>query len=381
MKIYLNNGATTKVDDKVVRAMLPYFSNKYGNASAIGLFGQEAKNALDWARKTIAKSIGAKFDEIIFTSGGSESNNLAIKGTARAYKDKGNHIITSKFEHHSVLNACKSLEEEGFSVTYLDVDKDGFIGLEELKKAITDKTILVTIMHANNEIGVIEPIEEIGRICKEKEVLFHTDAVQSYTKVPIDVRKINVDLISLNAHKMHGPKGVGALYVRTGVKLKKMIDGGEHESNLRAGTENIPGVVGFATAAKLMNKKDIEKITKLRDKLINGIFKEIPDIKLNGSREKRLCNNVSISFKGAEAESIGAYLNSKGIETSSGSACSSKSLEPSHVLLAIGLKPELANTTIRFTLSKFTSDEEIDYTLKVLPSIIKRLRRISPLFK
>ena len=381
MKVYLDNGATTKVDDEVLKAMMPYFNEKYGNASSLHEYGREAKDAMDNARKIIADKINAEPEEIMFTSGGTESDNFAIKGVAYANKHKGNHIITSKTEHHAVLYSCKQLEKEGFRVTYLDVDNDGFIKLEELKKAINDKTILVSINHANNEIGTIQEIEKIGKICKEKNVYLHTDAVQSFTKVPIDVEKMNIDLISMSAHKLHGPKGVGALFVKKGTKIQKLADGGSHEFNKRAGTENISGIVGFGKAVELMEEKHISYMIKLRDILINMIMNEITDVKFNGAKEKRLCNNINISFKYIEGESLLLHLDMKGIAVSTGSACSSKSLEPSHVLLAIGLPHEIAHGSIRFTLSKYTTKEDIDYTLKNLKEIVENLRKISPLNK
>jgi len=378
--VYLDNGATTKVDPKIVKLMEPYLLKKYGNASSSHSFGQEAKEALEKARKMIAKSIGAKKDEIIFTSGGTESNNFALKGVAWANRDKGNQIITTKIEHDCVLNSCKWLEKEGFAVTYLDVDKEGFVSLEDLKKAITENTILVSIIHGNNEIGTIQNLEELGRICKEKEVYFHTDACQSYTKTEIDVNKQNLDLVSLNAHKIHGPKGVGVLYIRKGVKIGVWQHGGGHEFSLRSGTENVPEIVGFAEAVRLgSNKKHVRQMAELRDKLIDGVLK-IPGTKLNGPRGgKRLCNNTNFSFEGIEGEALGGYLDQKMVCSSTGSACSSKSLEPSHVLKAIGLSDLEAHGSLRLTLSRFNTEEEIEYVLKVLPRIVAKLKRISPL--
>jgi len=383
-KIYLDHGATTPVDKEVVKAMLPYLIEKFGNASSIHSYGQETKEALEKSREIVAKKLGAKPNEIIFTSGGSESDNLAIKGVAHAYRNKGNHIITSDIEHPAVLGTCKSLAEEGFEITYLKVDNEGFVKPDDVEKAITKKTILVSIMHANNEIGTIEPIEEIGKICKSKGVLFHTDAVQSFTKVPIDVNKMNIDLLSISAHKIHGPKGVGALYIREGTKIKKMIDGGHHEFDMRAGTENIPGIVGFAKAVELVNDNQIKYMTKLRDKLIKELLR-IPDTKLNGpsgkNLDRRLCNNVNISFKYAEGESILLRLDDKGIAVSTGSACSSRSLKPSHVLLAIGLKPETAHGSIRFTLGRENTMQEINYTIKTTKEVVEELRKLSPFGK
>jgi len=378
MKVYLDNGATTKTAPEVVEAMMLYFTEQYGNASSLHTFGREAKDALDTARATIAKKLNATPEEIIFTSGGTESDNLAIKGIAYAHKDKGNHIITSKIEHPAVLSTCATLEKEGFKVTYLDVDKEGLIKPEQVKKAITDKTILVTIMHANNEIGTIEPIKEIGEICKIHKIFFHTDAVQSFTKVPLDVKMISVDLISLSGHKIHGPKGVGVLYVKKGTKLKKMSDGGGHEFRLRAGTENISGIVGFAKATEFVSEKDVRDVQKLRDKLMDGLLK-IPHTQLNGSRKQRLSNNVNISFNYIEGESLLMSLDDRGIAVSTGSACSSHSLQPSHVLMALGLKPEIAHGSIRFTLSKYTTEDEIDFTIKTVKEVVEKLRQFSPL--
>lgn len=378
--IYLDNGATTMIDPKVAEAMKPYFSEKYGNASSSHHLGQEAKMALEDSRNIIAKSLNAKPEEIIFTSGGTESNNIALKGIAFSNKNKGNHVITTKIEHKCVLNSCKWLETQGFKVTYLDVDKEGFVDPKELEKAMTEKTILVSIIHGNNEIGTIQDIKVLGDICKKYNVYFHIDACQSYTKTEIDVKKQNLDLITLNAHKIHGPKGVGVLYIKKGTKIDTWQHGGGHEFNLRSGTENIHGIVGFAESVKLVqNKKHIEHITKLRDRLIEGILK-IPETRLNGPNgNKRLCNNANFSFKGVEGEAIGGYLDQKGICSSTGSACSEMTLEPSYVLRSIGLTHQDANGSLRLTLSRFTTEEEIDYTLKLLPDIIAKLRKMSPL--
>lgn len=379
-KVYLDNGASTNVDPKVLEVMNPYFTEKYANASSGHTFAQESKNALENSRKIIAKSINAKTEEIIFTSGGTEANNLTLKGIAFQNKDKGNHIITCKIDHSCVLESCKWLESQGFKVTYLDVDNNGFVNPDDLKKAITDKTIIVSIIHGNNEIGTIQDLEKLGKICREKRVLFHTDACQSYTKTEIDVKKQNVDLMTLNSHKIHGPKGVGALYIKEGIEITPWQHGGGHEKGLRAGTENIHGIVGFAEAVKIANKSHVENMTKLRDKLIKGAL-EIKDSRLNGPKDNRLCNNVNISFKGVEGEALGGYLDSKNICSSAGSACSTKSLEPSHVLKAIGLTNEEANGSVRLTLSRFTTEEEVDYVLKVLPKIIKKLRGFSAIWK
>ncbi len=379
MRVYLDNGATTKVAEEVLQEMLPYFTGSYGNASSLHSFGQEANRALEKSRNVIAKKINAKPEEVIFTSGGSESNNTAIKGIAYSSRDKGDHIITSKIEHPSVLGTLNELHNKGFKVTYLDADEGGFIDLEQLKKEINEKTILVTVMHANNEIGTIQPVEEIGKICRESNVLFHTDAVQSFTKVPIDVKKMNITLASFSAHKIHGPKGVGALYIKEGTKLKKQIHGGSQEFGRRAGTENIPGIAGFAKAATLITQKDIERMRGLRDKFIKEVEKQIPETKLNGPRKNRLCNNINISFRFIEGESLLTHLDLSGIAVSTGSACSQRDLKPSHVLLSIGLSHEIAHGSIRFTLSKYTTEKEIAYTLEKLKEAVKKLRKISPL--
>jgi len=386
MKVYLDNGASTMLDPKVVKAMLPYFTEKYGNASSLHLMGQEAKMALDESRKIIAKSIKAKFEEIIFTSGGTESNNLALKGVAFANKKHGkNHIIISKIEHDCVLKSARWLQKHGFKVTFLNVDREGFVDLGELERSITSRTCLVSIIHGNNEIGTIQDIEKIGEICNSKDILFHTDACQSYTKTKINVKKQNIDLITLNAHKIHGPKGVGALYIRQGTNIEAIQHGGPHEFKMRAGTENIPGIVGFAEAVKLAKTKHIKYMKKLRDKLINGILENIPNTELNGpygkNLKRRLCNNANIYFQGVEGEAIGSYLDVKGICTSTGSACSSRSLRPSHVLLALGLSAERANSSLRMTVSRFNTEKEIEYTLNTLQAVIKKLRKISPFAK
>jgi cysteine desulfurase len=375
--IYLDNAASTKVDENVLKSMLPYFTEKYGNASSQHLAGQEAKNALEKSRRTIAKAIKAHTHEIIFTSGGTESNNLVLKGLFFKNPER-NHIITTKIEHDCILNSCKWLEKQGAKITYLDVDKEGFVNPKDVEKAITDKTLVVSIIHANNEIGTIQNLEEIGEICKEKNVLFHTDACQSFTKVPINVKKQHLNLVTLNSHKIHGPKGVGALYIKDGIKITPLAHGGGHERNLRSGTENIPGIVGFAKAVEIAKQKDVERITILRNKLIEGLLK-ISNVQLNGPKEKRLCNNVNVSFNNIEGEAIGGYSENSGIYVSTGSACMSHSLEPSHVLRAIGLSPVQSNSSLRLSLSKYTTEEDIDYVLKVLVKIVEKLRRISPL--
>ncbi|MBU0459428.1 MAG: cysteine desulfurase [Nanoarchaeota archaeon] len=377
IEVYLDNGASTKIDPQVLKVMQPYLTEKYGNASALHSFGIDVKEALEKARKVIADSLGAKHQEIIFTSGGTESNNWALKGIAFANKEKGNHIITTKIEHDCVLESSKWLEKQGFKITYLDVDAEGFVNPADLEKAITPQTILVSIIHANNEIGTIQDLSKLYSICKKKKVLFHTDACQSYTKTELSAN--NADLITINAHKIHGPKGVGALYIKESTKIDIWQHGGGHEFKQRSGTENIHGIVGFAEAVKvaLNNKKALQKMEKLRDKLIDGVLK-IKDSRLNGPQE-RLVNNVNVSFSGIEGESLTGYLNEKGIAASTGSACSSKSLEASHVLLALGLNHEQAHGSLRLTLSRYTTEAEIDYVLEVLPQIVAKLRKISPL--
>ncbi len=378
-KIYLDNGATTQVDERVLEAMNSYFNKKFGNASSTHDFGRDAKNSLEDARKIIAKSIGAKSGEIYFTSGGTESNNFAIKGIAFANKGKGNHIITTKVEHKCVLNSCKWLEKQGFEVSYLDVDGEGFVDANDLENEIRKETILVSIIHGNNEIGAIQKLEELGKICRENKVYFHTDACQSYTKTGLEVNKQNLDLVTLNSHKIHGPKGVGALYIREGTKIEPWQHGGGQEKDFRSGTENISGIVGFAEAVKIaMDEKHVEQMNFLTKKLIKGVLK-IQGTRLNGSMKERLCNNANFSFSKVEGEAIGGYLDQKGICSSTGSACSEMNLEPSYVLKAIGLSDEQANGSLRLTLSRFTTEKEIDYVLKVLPGIIKKLRRFSPL--
>lgn len=378
MKVYLDNSASTKVDSLVVKAMQPYFTEKYGNASSLHEFGRDAKEALEKAREIIAKRINAEPDEIVFTSGGSESDNIAIKEIAFPNIGKKNHIITTKIEHPAVLDTCKFLEKMGFDVTYLNVDKEGFVNLDKLEKAITDKTILVSIIHANNEIGTIQDLEKIGKICKKHNITFHTDAVQSFTKYTIDVKKMNISLATFSSHKIHGPKGVGALYVKKDTKIGKLIHGGHQENDKRAGTENVSGIVGFGKAVELSTENHITKMGKLRDYLIKELLK-IPHSMLNGSKKKRICNHVSISFNFVEGEAMLMHLDAKGIAVSTGSACSSQSLEPSHVLLAIGLKHEEAHGAIRFTLSRFTTKQELDYTIKSVKEVVETLRKMSPM--
>ncbi|MBU3896873.1 MAG: aminotransferase class V-fold PLP-dependent enzyme [Nanoarchaeota archaeon] len=368
MKVYLDNGATTRVDPRVLKEMLPYFTTKFGNASSLHQFGQEAKEGLEKARKQIANSIGAKPSEIIFTSGGTESDNLAIHGV---YKG---HIITSTIEHPAILNVCKHLNH-----SIIPVNEYGFINLEKFEKAINSQS-MATVMFANNEIGTIEPIKRLTEICTSKGILFHTDAVQAFGKIPIDVKKLNIDLMTLSSHKIYGPKGVGALYVKEGTSVKPMLRGGGHEKNIRSGTENIPGIVGFGKATELAvkdMKKDNVKLIKMRDKIIKNLL-EVPNSMLNGHPRDRLSNNVNISFDFIEGEALILHLDTRGISASTGSACSSKKLEPSHVLTAIGLRPEQAHGSLRMTLGRFNTMNEIDYTLKIVPQIVEKLRKISP---
>ncbi len=383
-KIYLDYAATTPVKNEVLEEMLPYFNEKFGNASSIYFYGREAKQALDLARDRVAKVIGAKQDEIYFTGGGSESDNWAIKGIAYANKEKGNHIITTKIEHHAVLHTCEYLEKQGFEVTYLDVDQYGLIDLEALKNAITDKTILISIMFANNEIGTIQPIKEIGRIAHKKNIYFHTDAVQALGNVKIDVDNLNIDLMSMSAHKIYGPKGVGALYLRKGVKIYSLIHGGAQEKRRRAGTENIPGIVGFGKAAELAEQNFSEHVqhqSRLRDKLVNGILEKIDYVRINGHPEQRLPGTINLAFEFIEGESLLLSLDMVGICASSGSACTSGSLDPSHVLMAIGLPHEIAHGSLRITIGDFTTEEDVDYVLEHIPKIVKRLRDMSPLYE
>ena len=383
--VYLDNAATTKMKDSVLEKMLPYFTENFGNASSTYTTpGQNARKGLSEARADVAKAIGAQSGEIYFTSGGSEADNWAIKGVTLKNKKRGNHIITSTVEHHAVLHTCQFLEKQGFEVTYLPVDEYGMVSAEDVENAIKDTTVLVTIMFANNEIGTINPIKEIGAVCKKHGVLFHTDAVQATGAVTIDVKDMNIDLLSMSAHKFHGPKGVGALYIRKGVQIENLIHGGAQESGKRATTENVAGIVGMAAAlsdAAAHMEEKTKRITYLRDKLINGIEKSIPYCRLNGHREKRLPNNVSFCFRYIEGESLLLSLDIKGFVVSSGSACTSGSLDPSHVLLAIGLPHEIAHGSMRATLSEFTTEEEIDEFIKTLGPIVQRLRDMSPLYE
>ncbi len=381
--IYMDNAATTPVKKEVLEEMLPYFSENYGNPSSIYSLGSKSKVAVEKAREQVAKAIGADKKEIFFTAGGSESDNWAIKGVAYKNKSKGNHIITSKIEHHAVLNTCEYLEKQGFDVTYLDVDEDGLINLEELEKAITDKTILISIMYANNEIGTIEPISQIGKIAKERNIYFHTDAVQALGSIKIDVKDQNIDMLSLSGHKFYGPKGVGALYIRQGLKLDTLISGGGQERGKRAGTENLASIVGLGKAIELAYEnleENNKKLIKLRDKMIKDIEEKIPYVRLNGHRNKRLPGNVNFCFRFIEGESLLLSLDMVGIAGSSGSACTSGSLDPSHVLLSIGLPHEIAHGSLRLSLGSFNSEEEVDYVVENLIEIVDRLRKMSPLY-
>lgn len=382
--IYLDNAATTKTAPEVVDAMLPYFTEYYGNASTIYSLGAESKKAMDHARQTIADSLGAKPEEIYFTAGGSESDNWALKATAEAYASKGKNIITTKIEHHAILHTCEYLEKRGFEITYLNVDRDGLISLDELKAAIRPDTILISVMFANNEIGTIEPIAEIGEIAKEHGVLFHTDAVQAYAQVPINVDEMHIDMLSASGHKLNGPKGIGFLYIRKGVKIRSFVHGGAQERSRRAGTENIPGIVGLGAAVeramRIMDSKTRKEI-ELRDYLIGRLENEIPHCWLNGHRTKRLPNNINFSFLFIEGESMLIMLDMKGICASSGSACTSGSLDPSHVLLAIGLKHEEAHGSLRLTLSEDSTKEEMDIVAEEVKKIVQRLRDMSPLYE
>ena len=382
--IYLDNAATTKTAKEAVDAMLPFFTEHYGNASSIYSLGAESKKAMTQAREIIAESIGATPAEIYFTAGGSESDNWALVATAEAYASKGKHIITSRIEHHAILHTCDYLKTRGYEISYIDVDENGVIKLDELKKAIRPDTILISIMFANNEIGTIQPIKEIGEIAKEHGILFHTDAVQAYGHVPINVDEDHIDMLSTSGHKINGPKGIGFLYIRKGIKIRSFIHGGQQERSRRAGTENIPGIVGYGAAVKRAFESLTERMnkeTQLRDYLIDRIEKEIPYCRLNGDRVKRLPNNVNFSFQFIEGESLLIMLDMKGICASSGSACTSGSLDPSHVLLAIGLPHEIAHGSLRLTLSEENTKEELDYVVDSVKEIVNKLRSMSPLYE
>lgn len=381
-RIYFDHSATTAVDTDVANLMLEYMTDKFGNPSSVHSFGREVKKAVDTARDNVAALIGANANEIFFTSGGTEADNLALKGVAFANRKKGNHIITTSIEHHAILHTCEYLEKQGYEVTYLPVDENAMVRIEDVKKAITDKTILISVMFANNEVGTIQPIKEIGQLAREKGIYFHTDAVQAAGNYPIDVNEYNVDLLTLSGHKFHGPKGIGALYVRKGVRLDSVQHGGGQEKNVRPGTENVPGIIGLGKAAEIA-KRDMEKkvahVTMLRDKLIRGIEAKVSEIKLNGHPVMRMPGNVNFSFRYVEGESLLLNLDLKGIAASSGSACTSGSLDPSHVLLAMGLTHEIAHGSLRISLGRGNTVEDIDYCLTVLPDILERLRAMSPL--
>ena len=382
--IYLDNAATTQVYPEVLDAMLPYFTEYYGNPSAIYSFAGESKKAVDEARTNVAALINARTEDIYFTGGGSESDNWALKATAEAYESKGKHIITSRIEHHAILHTCAYLEQKGYEVTYLDVDEDGKISLEELEKAIRPDTILISIMSANNEIGTIQPIKEIGKIAHDHGVLFHTDAVQAFGHIPIDVEEMNIDMLSASGHKINGPKGIGVMYIRKGVKIRSFIHGGAQERKRRAGTHNVPGIVGIGTAAKLAKENMEERSAKeiaLRDHLIERVLKEIPYTRLNGHRTDRLPNNANFCFRFIEGESMLILLDQAGICGSSGSACTSGSLDPSHVLLAIGLPHEIAHGSLRLTLSEATTKDDAEFVVSELEKIVERLRSMSPLYE
>ncbi|MEA3424598.1 MAG: cysteine desulfurase NifS [Bacillota bacterium] len=385
-RIYLDYSATTPVKKEVLEEMIPYFMEEFGNPSSIHKFGRDAKKHINEAREKVAKLIGANGNEIYFTAGGSESDNWALKSVARDMKSKGkgNHIITTKIEHHAILHTCEALEKEGFEVTYLDVDKYGFIDLDNLKNQIKDTTVLVSIMFINNEIGTIEPISEIGKITKEKGVLFHTDAVQAVGNVHIDVKELNIDMLSMSSHKIYGPKGVGALYIRKGLVLSPFVHGGAQEKKRRAGTENVPAIMGFGKAAESAYKnldEHIEKVTYLREKLKNGILNNISHVVYNGHPDKRHPGNINLCFEFVEGEAMLLSLDILGIAASSGSACTSGSLDPSHVLMAIGLSHEYTNGSLRLTIGDMTTEEDVDYVIEKMPAIIDRLRQMSPLYE
>lgn len=382
--IYLDNAATTRTAPEVVEAMLPYFTENYGNPSSVYRFAAKNKCGVDRQREAIAEILGANANEIYFTAGGSESDNWAVKAAAEAYREKGNHIITTKIEHHAILHTAEYLEKQGYDVTYLDVDEDGLVDTDELEKAIRPETILISVMFANNEIGTVQPIKEIGRIAKEHGILFHTDAVQAFGQIPIQVDGLGIDMLSASGHKLNGPKGIGFLYIRKGVKIRSFIHGGAQERRRRAGTENVPGIIGLGTAAKRAARtmeERAERESALRDYLISRVMAEIPHTKLNGHATKRLPNNANFSFRFVEGEALLLNLDMKGICASSGSACTSGSLDPSHVLLAIGLPHEIAHGSLRLTLGEDTVKEEIDYVVDALKEIVKRLREMSPLYE
>lgn len=382
--IYLDNAATTPVRPEVVKAMLPYFTEKFGNPSSIYSIASESKKAVDYARDALAKALSVKTEEIYFTAGGSESDNWAIKATAEAYQNKGKHIITSKIEHHAVLHTCQHLEKQGFEITYLDVDENGIIKMDQLEQAIRPDTILISVMYANNEIGTIEPVKEIGALANKHGVLFHTDAVQAFGQIPIDVNDCHIDMLSASGHKLNGPKGIGMLYIRKGLKLRSLLHGGAQERHRRAGTENVPGIVGFGKAVEIAMEtmeERMKKETSMRDYLIDRILKEVPYVRLNGHRTKRLPGNVNFSFQFIEGESLLIMLDMQNICASSGSACTSGSLDPSHVLLAIGLPHEIAHGSLRLTLSEDITEDEIKYVITKIKEIVEKLRAMSPLYE
>ena len=383
-RIYLDHAATTPTHPDVVEAMLPYFGESFGNPSSIHFLGQETRVVVDEARERIASLIGARSEEIIFTSGGTEADNFALKGVAFANVHKGNHIVTTSIEHHAVLESCKFLEERGFALTYLPVDKYGLVDPEAVRKALTDQTILISVMHANNEVGTIEPIAEIGKIAAEREVYLHTDAVQTVGQIPLNVDELGADLLAMSAHKLYGPKGIGALYIRKGTKIASFMHGGGQERGLRASTENVPGIVGFGKAVELAQKQqdaEARRLTSLRDRLINGLFERIPQIHLNGHPSQRLPNNVNVSLEYVEGEAVAISLDLEGIAASTGSACSSHDLESSHVLSALGVDPMLARSSLRLSLGRGTTEEDVERVLQSLPRIVARLRSLSPLLR
>jgi len=382
-KIYLDHAATTPVRPEVLETMLPYFNEKFGNASSIHGFGRDAKVALEEAREKVAKILDASSSEIFFTGGGTESDNLAIKGTALANRQKGKHVITSKIEHHAILESCKFLEKEGLEVSYLPVDSKGLVDPEDLKKAIRDDTILVSIMYVNNEVGIIQPIEELCKIAKDRGIYFHTDTVQAMGKIPVDVQKLNVDMLAMSGHKIYGPKGVGAIYIRKGVRIIPLSHGGQHERSRRAGTENVPAIIGFAKALELVNK-ELESQNKHQKNLTKAFYKRliesIPYVILHGDLNRRIPNTLNLSFKGVEGESVILSLDTKGVAVASGSACTSGTLEPSHVLSAMGIDPAIAQGAIRFSFGRDNTMQDVEYVASILPEIVQRLRSMSPLY-
>jgi len=383
-RVYLDNNATTRVDPLVLEAVMPHFLEDFGNASSIHEYGQKARASIEEARRHVARLIEAEPKEVVFTSGGTESDNTAIRGVCGFHRSRGNHIVTTTVEHPAILRSCEQLESEGFRVTYVPVDRDGLIQMEQLREAVDDQTILISVMHANNEIGTIQPVEEISQIAREREIVFHTDAVQSVGKIPLEVGRLGVGLLSLSGHKLHAPKGVGALYVRQGVSMDALLHGGSHERNRRGGTENVPGVVGLGKACELgqLGLDDFDlRVRKLRDKLETGIIEAVPDTIVNGSVNSRMPHVSNISFQGIEGEALLISLDLQGIAVSTGAACASGSLEPSHVLRAMKISSSRVDSAIRFSLSRMNSDEDIDYALKVVPKTVERMRELSPLYR